>query len=93
MSLKAAYMPFKKACSAWADDNAPSMGAAMGAMGNFIAPLLPWPVFLLESVDFFLSLGVIALLLAMIFRYPVPHWVAVPSGATTVGGVLVNNCR
>src|SRR5208283_3611918 len=30
---------------------------------------LPWPVFLLEAVNFLLSLGVIALLLAMIFRY------------------------
>ena len=42
------------------------VSAALGAVGNFIAPLLPWPVFLLESVNFFLSLGVIALLLALI---------------------------
>ena len=149
------------------------VSAALGAVGNFIAPLLPWPVFLLESVDFLLSLGVIALLLAMIFRYlpdadiawsdvwmgaavaslllttgkvliglylarstvasaygaasslviiltwvyysaqivllgaeltqvysrqhdsqmQVPHLVAVPSGATTAGGALNNNCR
>ncbi len=45
------------------------VSAALEAVGNFIAPLLPWPVFLLESVNFILSLGVIALLLAMIFRY------------------------
>ena len=45
------------------------VSAALGAVGNFIAPLLPWPVFLLESVNFLLSLGVIALLLAMIFKY------------------------
>jgi membrane protein len=45
------------------------VSAALGAVGNFIAPLLPWPVFLLETVNFILSLGVIALLLAMIFRY------------------------
>lgn len=45
------------------------VSAALGAVGNFIAPLLPWPVFLLESVNFLLSLGVIALLLALIFKY------------------------
>jgi len=45
------------------------VSAALGAVGNFIAPLLPWPVFLLESVNFLLSLGVIALLLAMIFKF------------------------
>jgi membrane protein len=45
------------------------VSAGLGAVGNFIAPLLPWPVFLLESVNFTLSLGVIALLLAMIFKY------------------------
>ncbi|MGD0693239.1 MAG: YihY/virulence factor BrkB family protein [Terriglobia bacterium] len=45
------------------------VSAALGAVGNFMAPLLPWPVFLLESVNFLLSLGVIALLLAMIFKY------------------------
>jgi membrane protein len=45
------------------------VSAALGAAGNFIAPMLPWPVFLLESVNFLLSLGVIALLLAMIFKY------------------------
>jgi membrane protein len=45
------------------------VSAALGAVGHFIAPLLPWPVFLLESVNSFLSLGVIALLLALIFKY------------------------
>jgi membrane protein len=46
-----------------------AVSAALGAVGNFIAPLLPWHVFLLESVNFVLSVGVIALLLAMIFKY------------------------
>jgi membrane protein len=45
------------------------VSAALAAVGNFITPLLPWPVFLLESVNFLLSLGVIALLLAMIFKF------------------------
>jgi membrane protein len=45
------------------------VSAALGAVGNFITPLLPWPVFMLEAVNFFLSLIVIALLLAMIFKY------------------------
>ena len=45
------------------------VSAALGAVGNFIAPLVPWPVFMLELVNFLLSLGVIALLLAMIFKY------------------------
>jgi membrane protein len=45
------------------------VSAALGAAGNFIAPLLRWPVFSLELVNFLLSLGVIALLLAMIFKY------------------------
>jgi membrane protein len=45
------------------------VSAALGAVGNFITPLLPWPVFVLESVNFLLSLGVIAMLLAMIFKY------------------------
>jgi membrane protein len=46
-----------------------AVSAALGAVGNFMAPLRPWHVFLLESVNFLLSLGVIALLLAMIFKY------------------------
>jgi membrane protein len=45
------------------------VSAALGAVGTFIAPLIPWPVFMLELVNFLLSLGVIALLLAMIFKY------------------------
>ena len=45
------------------------VSAALGAAGNFIAPLLPWPAFMLEAVNFLLSWGVIALLLAMIFKY------------------------
>jgi len=45
------------------------VSAALGAAGNLIAPLLPWPVFMLEAANFLLSLGVIALLLAMIFKY------------------------
>jgi membrane protein len=45
------------------------VSAALGAVGTFISPLLPWPVFMLEAANFLLSLGVIALLLAMIFKY------------------------
>ena len=45
------------------------VSAALGAVGSFIKPLLPWPVFSLELVNFLLSLGVIALLLAMIFKF------------------------
>jgi len=45
------------------------VSAALGAVGHFIAPLLPWPVFLLEALNYLISLGVIALLLAMIFKY------------------------
>jgi len=36
---------------------------------NVIVPLLPWPGFWLESANFLLSLGIIALLLAMILKY------------------------
>ena len=45
------------------------VSAALGAVGTLIGPLVPWPACLLESVNFLLSLGVIAVLLAMIFRY------------------------
>jgi membrane protein len=45
------------------------VSAALGAVGNFVTPLLPWPVFSWELVDFLLTLGVIALLLALIFKY------------------------
>jgi len=44
------------------------ISAALGTVGNLIAPLLPWPVIFWEAVNYFLSLGVIALLLAMIFK-------------------------
>jgi membrane protein len=74
------------------------VSAALGAVGNFIGPLLPWPVFLLESVNFLLSLGVIALLLAMIFKY-IPDteiawsdvWIgaAVASLLLTIGKALI----
>ena len=41
MNLKAAYVLFKKACLAWADDNAPSMGAALAFYTVFsLAPVL-----------------------------------------------------
>ncbi len=43
--------------------------AAWGAAGKLTEHLLPKPVFLLESVDFFLSFGAITLLLAMIFKF------------------------
>jgi uncharacterized BrkB/YihY/UPF0761 family membrane protein len=36
---------------------------------NVVTPLLPWRVLWLESANFLLSLGMIALLLAMIFKY------------------------
>jgi membrane protein len=42
--------------------------AALGAVQRFMGHVLPWPVFLLELVDFLLSFGVITLLLAMIFK-------------------------
>jgi membrane protein len=42
--------------------------AALEAVSRFMGYLLPWPVFLMESVDFLFSFGVITLLLAAIFR-------------------------
>jgi membrane protein len=45
------------------------VSAALGAVGNLIAPLIPWPVISWEAIDYLISLGVIALLLAMIFKY------------------------
>ena len=45
------------------------VSTALGAVGNFIEPLLPWPVMTLELMNFLLSLGVIALFLAVIFKY------------------------
>lgn len=43
--------------------------AALGGAGNLIVPRLPWVVSMLEALNFLLSLGVIAMLLAMIFKY------------------------
>jgi membrane protein len=41
VNLKASYILFKKACSAWAEDNAPSMGAALAFYTVFsLAPVL-----------------------------------------------------
>jgi membrane protein len=44
------------------------VSAALAAVGNFIAPLIPWPISFWEAVNYLLSLGVIALLLAVIFK-------------------------
>jgi membrane protein len=45
------------------------VSAALAAAGSFLRPLLPWPAFSLELVNFLISLSVIALLLAMIFKF------------------------
>ncbi len=45
-----------------------AVSTALATVNRFIAPHLPWPVLWLESVNFLLSLGMIALLLAMIFK-------------------------
>lgn len=45
------------------------VSAALAAVGNLIAPLIPWPVISWEAVNYLIALGVIALLLAMIFKY------------------------
>ncbi len=42
--------------------------ALLGAAGRFTGHLIPWPMFLLEFIDFLFSFGVITLLLAAIFR-------------------------
>lgn len=42
--------------------------AALAAVQRLMGQVLPWPVFLLEVVDFLLSFGVITLLVAMIFK-------------------------
>jgi hypothetical protein len=39
------------------------------AMGDFVAPLIPWPIIMLETINFLLALGMIALLLAIIIKY------------------------
>jgi membrane protein len=45
------------------------VSAVLETVGILITPVLPWPVSILETVNSFLSLIVIALLLAMIFKY------------------------
>ena len=72
--------------------------AALGAVERFMGHLLPWPVFLLELVDFLLSFGVITLLLALIFKL-LPDtqiawsdvWIgaAIASLLFTIGKVLI----
>jgi membrane protein len=42
--------------------------AALRVVQRFMGPVFPWPVFLLQSVDFILSVAVITLLLAMILK-------------------------
>jgi membrane protein len=42
--------------------------AALGTVKRFMGQVFSWPVFLLQSIDFFLSVAVISLLLAMIFK-------------------------
>jgi membrane protein len=41
---------------------------ALAVVQRYMGYVFPWPVFLVESVDFFLSVVVIAVLLAMIFK-------------------------
>ena len=43
--------------------------AALGGVERLMGHLLPWPVFLLELSDLFISFGVITLLLALIFKF------------------------
>lgn len=45
-----------------------ALSAALAAVGKYMGHLLPTPVFLLESANFLLSLGVITLLFALIFK-------------------------
>jgi membrane protein len=42
--------------------------AALGTVKRFMGQVFSWPVFFLQSVDFVLSIAVISLLLAMIFK-------------------------
>ncbi len=46
-----------------------AVSAALGALGKLISPLIPWPAIFWETVNFFISLGVIALVLGMIFKF------------------------
>ena len=43
--------------------------AALGAIGKFIAPVIPWPVIFWQTVNYLLSLVVIGLLLGMIYKF------------------------
>jgi membrane protein len=72
--------------------------AALAAVGKFIGYLLPWPLLFWESIDFIFWCGVIALLLAAIFKL-LPDteiaWADVWIGAAiasllfTIGKVLI----
>ncbi len=45
------------------------ISAALAALGKFFGGLLPMPGFVLNAIDFTISLGAIAVLFALIFRY------------------------
>ncbi len=45
-----------------------AVSTALASVNKFLVPHMPWPVPWLESVNFLLSLAMIALLLAMIFK-------------------------
>jgi membrane protein len=45
------------------------VSAALGTLGRFIAPVLPWPVIFWETVNYLISFTVIALLLGMIYKF------------------------
>lgn len=45
------------------------VSAALAAVSNFIAPMIPWPVIFWQAVNYLLSLVVIALLLGMIYKF------------------------
>jgi membrane protein len=72
--------------------------AVLGTVQRLMGHVLPWPVFLLEVIDFLLSFAVITLLLAMIFRF-LPNtriawsdvWIgaAIASLLFTIGKVLI----
>ena len=53
MNPKAAYVLIKRACLAWADDNAPSMGAALA----FYAVFSPAPVLIIAILVAGLAFG------------------------------------
>jgi membrane protein len=74
--------------------------AALVAVQSFMGHVFTWPVFLLESVDFFLSVAAITLLLAMIFKL-LPNtqiawkdvWIgaAIASLLFTIGKMLIGS--